>query len=90
MTIRTSVLVWLVLALLTGVTWWVGVEHAAASTSPRGDTIGLFVLAFYKARLIIRYFMELRHAPRALRLAGDTWVILTCLAMVVTYLLTAG
>jgi hypothetical protein len=89
MTIRASVLVWLLLTVLTGVTWWVGVEHATGSTTPRADTLGLLVLAFYKARLIILHFMELRSAPLALRLAGDAWVMLTCLTVVLTYLLTA-
>ena len=88
-TIRAGVLAWLLLAALTGVTWWVGVGHADASRQPRADTIALFVLAFFKARLIILHFMELRHAPIGLRALGEAWVIVACTCVILTYLVTA-
>jgi hypothetical protein len=88
--IRAGVLAWLVLAVLTGVTWWVGVSHADESRHPRADTIALLLLAFFKARLIILHFMELRHAPLGLRALGEAWVVVTCACVVLTYLATAA
>lgn len=87
--IRAGVLAWLVLAVLTGVTWWVGVGQADVSRHPRADTVALFLLAFFKARLVILHFMELRHAPLGLRALGEAWVVVTCACVVLTYLLTA-
>ena len=88
--IRAGVLAWVLLAVLTGVTWWVGVSHADESRHPRADTIALLLLAFFKARLIILHFMELRHAPLGLRALGEAWVIVTGGSVVLTYLLTAS
>ena len=86
---RAAVLAWLLLAGLTGITWWVGVGHAAASVHPRADTVLLFLLAFFKARLVILHFMELRNAPRWLRVLGEAWVIVVAAAVIATYLMTA-
>lgn len=65
--------VWLVLMVLT-----IGSYELAEDIAKRGGLAimaGLFVLAFIKARLIIRHFMEVKHAPLALRIAFDVWVI---------------
>jgi hypothetical protein len=50
-------------------------------------TIAVVVLGFIKGRLIVRYFMEVRSAPRWLRTATDAWLAVLWLAVLVIYLL---
>jgi hypothetical protein len=38
-------------------------------------TLSVLAIAFVKARLIIRYFMEVRTAPRWLRICTDGWLV---------------
>lgn len=60
-----------VLCAVTLVTWWLGHETAGHSA-----VIGLSVLAiaFVKVLLIISEFMEVRTAPRWLRLFTTGWL----------------
>lgn len=62
---------WLVLIAATVVSWAVGAEHGT------GSTIGVLVLgiAAIKVRLVGLDFMELRHAPIALRAAFETYCV---------------
>jgi hypothetical protein len=80
--------VWLLLVVATGASWWLGGGSAAASPSTRVATAVLLLVAFIKVRLIVGYFMEVRHAPSALRVGFDVWISLVCLALVVLYLRT--
>ncbi len=43
-------------------------------------------LGLVKCRLIIRYFMEVRHAPRGLQIATDGWLAVVWLALLGVYL----
>lgn len=67
--------VWAILMTATVVAWFVGSNHSVAAD--RGLTIGLFVIAYFKVRLVGLYFMELRRAPLALRLLFETWAAVT-------------
>lgn len=62
---------WLVLIAATLVSWAVGAEHGT------GSTIGVLVLgiAAIKVRLVGLDFMELRHAPIALRAAFEAYCV---------------
>jgi hypothetical protein len=80
--------VWLLLVLATGASWWLGGASAASGAPTRVATAVLLLIAFVKVRLIVRYFMEVRHAPSALRIAFDAWIGLVCLALLVLYLRT--
>ena len=62
---------WLVLIAATVVSWAVGAEHGT------GSTIGVLVLgiAAIKVRLVGLDFMELRHAPTALRAAFEAYCV---------------
>ncbi|KKF00643.1 hypothetical protein EUA04_22865 [Mycolicibacterium obuense] len=62
---------WLVLIAATVVSWAVGAEHGT------GSTIGVLVLgiAAIKVRLVGLDFMELRHAPIALRAAFEAYCV---------------
>jgi hypothetical protein len=65
--------VWLVLIVATGVTWWLGTGHAGHGTT--WEVVVLIVVAFAKAYLVGDEFMELRHAPASLRMAFGAWTI---------------
>lgn len=68
--------VWAVLILLTAANrllmklgfWHNPTDHRILGT-------GILALAFVKARLIIRYFMEVREAPALLGWILDAWVL---------------
>jgi len=40
--------------------------------------VAVLILAFIKVRLIMLDFMEIRHAPIALRMIMECWVIIAC------------
>jgi hypothetical protein len=46
----------------------------------------VLVIAFAKTWAVGRWFMELRFAPRALRLAFDGWVVVAGATVVALYL----
>lgn len=68
--------VWLVLAVATGLTYWLGEHHAG---HPLGTTEVwlIFGLAGVKGWLVVDVFMGLRQAPRFWR-----WLLLGWLAVV--------
>jgi len=79
---------WLLLMLATCLSWWLGQDHglSAAQTSDyRLISSGLMFIAFIKVRIVIRYFMEVRQAPLALKLVCDGWVVLVCGAILYLY-----
>ena len=70
-----------------------GLTVAAWRTGGRSDgqastliTAGVLLLALVKARLVIRYFMEVRSAPRWLRLSCDAWLGVVFAMVLVLYL----
>ena len=46
---------------------------------------GLLILAFFKVRLVILYFMEIRIAPGPIRLVFGAWVIGVCASLIAIY-----
>ena len=80
--------VWLLLMLATGLSWWLGLDHGMPSDQSsdyRYISIGLIIIAFIKVRIVIRYFMEVRQAPLALKLVCDAWVVLVCGTIIYLY-----
>ncbi|MFE9327326.1 cytochrome C oxidase subunit IV family protein [Nocardia sp. NPDC052278] len=83
--IRTIVAVWLVLIAITIILWCLTPDHH--DTGNLSDEIlvtAIVALGMVKSRLIIRYFMEVRSAPRWLQIATDAWIValwLTLLAV---------
>ena len=49
---------------------------AAATSAP--ITVAVILLGFIKGRMIIRYFMEVRTAPRWLKSFTDAWLTVFC------------
>lgn len=84
---RSTTYVWLLLSAITVVSWWLAPGHSnghAAASVP--VTVAVVVLGFVKGRMIIRTFMEVRTAPRWLKVATDTWLIVFWAAVLGIYL----
>ena len=65
--------VWALLSIITIASWWTGSRSDGRAYGL--VTAGVLLFAFVKSRLVIRYFMEVRFAPRWLRLTCDLWLI---------------
>ena len=81
-----ATLVWTLLMIATALSWWLGADGGELkSVSIPALTVALMVIAFIKVRFVIHYFMEIRHAPLALRLVCDAWVVGICGAIIGLY-----
>lgn len=84
---RTTTYVWLFLSAITVITWWLAPGHSGGhATASVPITIAVVLLGLIKGRMIIRYFMEVRTAPRWLKIATDTWLIALWAAILTIYL----
>lgn len=84
---RGITVVWLALSAITVVSWWLAPGHSgghAGASIP--ITVLAIVLGFVKCRLIIRYFMEVRTAPKWLRHSTDAWLLTLWTAVLAIYL----
>lgn len=63
--------VWLLLIGVTLVSWAFG--HGFGVPDARSAGIAIIAVSMLKFRLILFEFMELRGAPRAMRLVGESW-----------------
>jgi hypothetical protein len=76
--------VWALLSIITIASWWMG---SGSDGQAYGlITAGVLLFALIKSRLVIRYFMEVRFAPRWLRLTCDLWLIVVFGAVFALYL----
>jgi heme/copper-type cytochrome/quinol oxidase subunit 4 len=82
---RTITLVWLLLVILTGISWLLGSRPAGIITAPHLAGLALLAVAFFKARLVILYFMEVSDAPRPLRIIMEAWVVVALIAVSTMY-----
>lgn len=69
--------VWLALIVAT-LGSFVVAEYLA---QPRWGVAAIMIVAAFKVRLILRHFMELKHASTELRVLFDAW-ILVCAGMI--------
>ena len=84
---RAITYAWLVLTVITIVSWWLAPGHSGGVAVPNvAITVAVMVLGFIKGRLIIRYFMEVRTAPRWLKVATDAWLAVLWLGILTIYL----
>lgn len=75
-TTRSLTWVWIALVVITVGSWLLAPAHYTNLVSASATVTALvLVLTFVKTRLIIRWFMEVRHAPRWLQLATDGWLV---------------
>ncbi len=79
--------VWLLLMAITAVSWFLGTNQSGGlGALHEKATLGVFVLSFFKVRLVILHFMEVRHAPLPLRIACEAWVLVICAVLITIYL----
>ena len=79
--------IWLILSAITLASWWLGPGHTHGDLGPSVPvTVAVLTLGLVKSRLIIRHFMEVRTAPRWLRISTDGWLIVFWGAVLGIYL----
>lgn len=78
---------WLVLVAITLVYLWI--DHTADKrglpVSSTAVTVSAIVLALVKYRIIMREFMDVRHAPPLLRRLTDMLVVVIAVSLLTTY-----
>jgi hypothetical protein len=83
---RVIWLAWAALVTATMLAWLLAPRDAQTNTTVgKGLVAAVVVLAAIKGRLIIRYFMEVRHAPRWLQRATDAWLAILWIALLAIY-----
>jgi Prokaryotic Cytochrome C oxidase subunit IV len=83
----TTTYVWLILSAITVISWWLAPGHPgghAVASAP--ITVAVVLLGFVKGRMIIQYFMEVRTAPRWLKLTTDAWLVVLWGTILAIYL----
>lgn len=75
--------VWAALMLATCASTWLLSKN---SVTPEVATVAIMLVAAVKVRLVIRYFMEVRRAPLALRLVCDGWLLAVTALIMTVYL----
>jgi hypothetical protein len=67
---RTTTNAWIILSAITILSWCPAAGHTrrAVAVASAPITVALILLGFIKGRMIIRYVMEVRAAPRWLKL----------------------
>ncbi len=78
-----DIIIWFGLVVFTLISFVIGHEQ---SLSAEYATMAILLVSFIKVRLIIRYFMEVKYAPKALKIAFDLWCLIVC-AMLIFILL---
>ena len=84
---RAITFAWLALSAITVISWWLAPGHSGGHASASIPlTVAAVALGAIKGRVIIRYFMEVRHAPAWLRRATDAWLVVLWTSILVVYL----
>ncbi|GAA2151500.1 cytochrome C oxidase subunit IV family protein [Actinomadura napierensis] len=84
---RTVFIAWAALTAATVLAWLLTPGESQTATTLGNELVAaIVVLGLVKCRLIIRCFMEVRHAPRWLRAATDGWLAVLWLTLLVIYL----
>lgn len=77
-------LIWIILVTATCVSF--GLGHGMGSPGVRAADIAVIVIAFIKVRFVILDFMEVRHAPRFMRVSAEVWAVTVCTTLVALFL----
>ncbi len=84
---RASTYAWIILCAITIGSWWLSPAHTGKPAVPSVTiTIAVVLLGMIKGRLVIQYFMEVRSAPRWLRIATDAWLLVLWASVLAIYL----
>ncbi len=73
--------IWLLLTAITFFSWAVGTHHGMLFADHFIESSAILILAFFKARLVIIHFMEVGHAPATLRVSCESWVLFSCVGL---------
>ncbi|MEQ8690012.1 MAG: cytochrome C oxidase subunit IV family protein [Pseudomonadales bacterium] len=84
---RIITVVWMLLSVLTLVSWLFAHSDEVAAVSRHWGVMGILLVTLIKVRFVIRYFMEVNQAPLALKLVTDGWLLVLALALSTLYLL---
>jgi len=79
---------WIILSAITILSWWLAPGHTrgAAAVASVPITVAVLFLGLIKGRMIIQYFMEVRTAPRWLKLFTDAWLTVLWAGILAIYL----
>lgn len=77
--------VWLVLLAGTALSWFLVPEDNNLTSLIPG--IAILSIAFFKVRLILLYFMDLRFAPQPWRGIFESWILVAWAAIVYLYII---
>jgi len=81
-------LVWVILSAITLAQLLVLVGDSPGHLNPNAvATFSIILISLCKVRLIIREFMEVRHAPPWLRWGTDAWLATTAVGLLGTYMI---
>ena len=84
---KRLLVVWLVLSAITVAYLWI--DHSAddgdVNTASTAVSVSAIVLAVVKVRIIMREFMEVRHAPPLLCRLTDLWVFIMAVGLLSMY-----
>jgi hypothetical protein len=85
---RTITSAWIILSPITIVLWWLAPGHARgpAAVASAPITVAAILLGFIKGRMIIRYFVEVRTAPRWLSYFTAAWLTVLWTGILAIYL----
>jgi heme/copper-type cytochrome/quinol oxidase subunit 4 len=70
--------IWVLLVVATLASWWMAEGHTLPA---QAATTAALLMAGFKVRLVLLYFMELRHAPLLWRAGFEAW-LLVCLGVI--------
>jgi caa(3)-type oxidase subunit IV len=68
-------IIWALLTAITVASWLTARDGGAAHQLNATVTVVVLLIAAVKAHLVIWHFMEVRHAPRWLRVTTASWVV---------------
>ena len=76
---RTTTYPWIILPAITILSWWpAGHARGVAAVASAPITVPVILLGFIKGHMIIRYFMEVRTAPRRPKRFTAAWLTVLC------------
>lgn len=78
---------WAFLAAITVLSWGLTRSSAVAIEPDVVLTVSVLIMAAIKVQLVVRYFMEVRHAPRWLKWTTDGWLWGLTALMTIFYLI---
>lgn len=82
--VSRTTLIWGLLVGATVLSWEFG--HGIGFSEARHAGIAILIVAMVKVRLVILDFMEVRHAPIYMRIAGEAYCAVICAVLVTLFL----